>query len=330
MFKYIFTSIFALSAYSASAQYAIQAPLAGHEGIRSNDPRFVDWASGCSVQRGWLDIADKGLGQPTLGSIEDALGRPSSSILSLGDSGVAVLTFDYPITNGPGPDFAVFENGFSDLLNDTMAFLELAFVEVSSDGTNFFRFPAYSNMQDTAQIDNFTYSDARYYHNLAGKYKVGYGTPFDLEDLAGTEGLDIDRITHVRIVDVIGSIDPSLGSFDHNGHVINEPYPTTYPSAGFDLNAVGVLNSLKPVYVNEWDATSSLKCYPNPVKTRLFLEYRSEAPVSFKLMDITGRQMKDGHFANQTDLDMSAFPNGAYYIQLTSLSGTKTIKFIKQ
>jgi hypothetical protein len=40
------------------------------------------------------------------------LGLPDGSIVSLGDSGIAIATFAHPIYNGSGPDFAVFENGF--------------------------------------------------------------------------------------------------------------------------------------------------------------------------------------------------------------------------
>ena len=58
--------------------------------------------------------------------------------MPLGDDGSLVLTFPAPIADGAGPDFAVFENAFS------TEFLELAFVEVSSDGTNFTRFPAHA------------------------------------------------------------------------------------------------------------------------------------------------------------------------------------------
>ncbi|MFN6048554.1 MAG: T9SS C-terminal target domain-containing protein, partial [Bacteroidota bacterium] len=50
----------------------------------------------------------------------------SNGVVSLGDGGIATLTFDPPITNGDGFDFAVFENTFLD------TFLELAFVEVST------------------------------------------------------------------------------------------------------------------------------------------------------------------------------------------------------
>ena len=76
------------------------------------------------------------------------------AIVSLGDAGVAVLTFSTPIRNGQGPDFAVFENAFSN------TFLELALVEVSSDGQNFVRFDAISNTDTTLQIGGFGHVDA--------------------------------------------------------------------------------------------------------------------------------------------------------------------------
>ena len=55
-------------------------------------------------------------------------------MVSLGKGGSITLSFDPPVSNGDGWDFAVFENGFED------TFLELAYVEVSSDGVVFVRF----------------------------------------------------------------------------------------------------------------------------------------------------------------------------------------------
>jgi hypothetical protein len=81
-----------------------------------------------------MDIANPGLGYASLGDSSLAIGPANLDIVSLGDSGVATLTFSSPIANGLGPDFVVFENGFLDPANDSFAFLELAFVEVSSDG----------------------------------------------------------------------------------------------------------------------------------------------------------------------------------------------------
>ena len=83
------------------------------------------------------------------------------------------MQFSTPIFDGANWDFAVFENGFSD------TFLELAYVEVSSDGINYFQFPCTSYTQDTLQIGGFGSVDATKIDNLAGKYRAHYGTPFD-------------------------------------------------------------------------------------------------------------------------------------------------------
>ena len=51
-----------------------------------------------------------------------AIGAPGNGVVSLGDGGYALLTFEKPIKNGID-DFAIFENSFSD------TFLELGLVD---------------------------------------------------------------------------------------------------------------------------------------------------------------------------------------------------------
>jgi hypothetical protein len=58
--------------------------------------------------------------------------------------------------------------------------------------------------------------------------------------------LDVTRITHVRIIDVVGAIDPAFGRLDSSGRIINDPWPTAFSSSGFDLDAVGVLHQAVP------------------------------------------------------------------------------------
>jgi hypothetical protein len=48
----------------------------------------------------------------------------------------------------------------------------------------------------------------------------------------------------VRIIDVVGSIDPAFGTRDSLGNLINEPFPTPFSSSGFDLDAVGVIHAI--------------------------------------------------------------------------------------
>jgi hypothetical protein len=187
-----------------------------------------------------MNISNPGLGLATAGTAADALGIAqgnTSGVVSLGDGGQITLTFTGGIRNGPGADFAVFENGFSD------SFLELAFVEVSSNGSDFFRFPAISLTQTSTQVGGFGSLDATNLYNLAGKYRAGFGTPFDLAELAGFSPLlDVGAVTHVRIVDVVGSINPLYASYDSLGNLVNDPWSTPFASSGFDLDAVGVLH----------------------------------------------------------------------------------------
>jgi hypothetical protein len=207
----------------------------GSDGVASTNPAILCWADGWTNYLPGTNVVEEWkTPSNALGAAQGYLGGlgATNGIVSLGDGGSITLSFPVPIADGPGADFAVFENAFAD------TFLELAFVEVSSDGENFFRFP--SHCLETNWIDTYTQtnaSDPTAYGGLAGKHTQGYGTPFDLRLLAGTPGLDTRRVTHVRIVDI-----PGDGSVvDAYGNPIFDPYPT-WGSGGFDLDAVGVLN----------------------------------------------------------------------------------------
>ncbi|MBL7215727.1 MAG: T9SS C-terminal target domain-containing protein [Phycisphaerae bacterium] len=230
------------------------APAAGQSGSTAipmpEDPNdlsvFKAWASGIVLERGLAQINDPGSTiHVTHGVPDDALGFPQGQsiigVVSLGDGGTAILTFDKPIANGPGDDFAIFENGFVVIAPNKM-FLELAFVEVSSDGENFVRFPAVSLTQTETQIPNLGVIDTTDIHNLAGKYQMRYGTPFDLDDIRHISSLvDVTAITHVRIVDVVGTLLDDYASYDSEGNKINDPWTTKFSTGGFDLDAIGVI-----------------------------------------------------------------------------------------
>ncbi len=190
--------------------------------INKTSSDFVGWASGYEYSPGTNVTA-------SYQTPDHGLGTVDNSIVCVGRGGSITLTFDNALYNGDGYDFAIFENSFSD------TFLELGYVEVSSDGENFVRFATHSLTE--GPVGAFGNVDATDIDGFAGKYRGGYGTPFDLSDLAGQDGyefLDLNSIGYVRIVDVIGD-----GSeYDSDGHVIYDPYPTS-GSAGFDLDAVG-------------------------------------------------------------------------------------------
>lgn len=47
-------------------------------------------------------------------------------------------------------------------------------------------------------------------------------------------------------MDVVGSIAESNCTRDANQHKINDPYPTPFPTGGFDLDALGIIHHQYP------------------------------------------------------------------------------------
>jgi hypothetical protein len=217
--------------YSVRDAFAPAAGEVGSTAIASTDARIKQWATrvidyrpGANLSDQW-SVPERALGQA---------GDDTTAIVSLGEGGSITLGFDTVLGNAEGYDFAVFENGFAD------EYLEVAFVEVSSDSVNFISF-------DTATLVNSpvgaygTMSPSQM-QGFAGKYRVGWGTPFDLAWLSARpevqSGLvDLAHITAIRVVDIMG--DGRVR--DSFGHVVYDPYPTN-GSAGFDLDAIGLLH----------------------------------------------------------------------------------------
>jgi hypothetical protein len=282
---------------------------------------FKSWASSCTVTRGLQNITVKSGPVATAGTDINGTDKADGSIVSLGDSGVAVLEFATPIKNGTGPDFAVFENSFDG------KFLELAFVEVSSDGVNYVRFPAISKTNAYSQLDNSAQMDAALLYNLAGKYAANYGTPFDLEDIKDNSLLDVNNITHVKIIDVIGIIDLTLSSKDSLLNPVNDPFPTAFPSCGFDLDAVGVINQNDLATSVTKSSTPLLNIYPNPSANQFNISLLNQAYLGEQLnvFDANGILIVSKEVEAVNNIDASGWLNGIYYIRL----GNTAQKIIK-
>ncbi len=224
---------------------ALAGPYAGPPYLAGD---MVAWATSvASFDRGPVDIADPTGPLASVGTASDALGAQDSSVVSLGDAGSITVTFDDVIGDGAGDDFAVFENGFL-ATGSGEIFAELAHVEVSSDGIQFVRFASITlDAPPPDERGGFSTLDPTDIDNFAGDQPAPFGTGFDLGELSAhplvLDGqVDLSAISHVRLVDVIGdgSTEDSLMQ------PIYEPYPTPFPSGGFDLDAVGVIHVPEP------------------------------------------------------------------------------------
>ena len=325
MIKRISILVLALVPVTLWAQFAPAQGQPGTTAMYADSSAFVAWATGCVAEPGPMNITNPGGGNAGAGwPASNVIGYPEGTmgVTCLGDGGMATVTFASPICNRPGPDFAVFENGFENAQAPGYWFLELGFVEVSSDGENFFRFPAYSNTQTETQLGSMGCIDPSQIHNLASKYGAMYGTPFDLDEVPDDPLLDKEHITHVRIVDVVGCIDPEYATYDCQGHPVNDPWPTPFASCGMDLDAVGVIHDIE-----HFPAPDEPPYIANPVDDVIFDEFPETIDVNLSGVasdpddpdeNITYRMLSN---SNEDELSVSLLGR---LLRLTRLSGEES------
>ena len=311
--------------------------------VHKDSAIIKSWATAAEIKRGYINIADTNFtytesgitsNHAFAGNTENALGKADGSTISLGDGGEIILTFGSPIINSIGPDFVVFENALlTPPTQNILTFVELAFVEVSSDGEHFFRFPAISEQQYETQIKTFEAVDYRLYHNFAGIYPVLWGTPFDLDDIENNELLDKQNITHIKIIDCIGTINPEFASYDSQGNIVNDPYPTPFATCGFDLDAVGVIHQKTNVNV-EQIYSETVVIFPSPAKDRIEIRFTNtlkdiESENKIEIYDISGRLTAQFRYFGE-QINVSDLQSGLYIIKIYHNNMVYQEKLIKQ
>jgi hypothetical protein len=227
-------------------------PAPGVDPIDFNIPTMALGPSYSHIYSGGADIYDEFISYDIV-----SLGDLTQADINAGaQPGRITLSFSETIRDQNGYDFVVFENGFRYL--DNGYFCDLGYVEVSSNGTDFVRFPSVS--LTASRVGAFGTIDITNIYNLAGKHPnwIGddndsfTGTPFDLSELENeplvlSGDVNLNNINYVRIVDIPGSGD-FYDEATHYGYSDNHPIYdawVTHGSGGFDLEAIGVLHSQK-------------------------------------------------------------------------------------
>ena len=177
----------------------------------------------------------------------------SLDVLSLGQGGNVLLGFSVTLVDGPGEDFTVFENPFYSPIGTFNAFAEAAFVEVSTNGVDFARFPSFyagpaAPQSAIGSLPVGTFSGLTGGLPVLVNTSIGLGDAFDptvsggeafdLADLAAdplvaSGVVDLTAIHFVRVVDVVAGVDA-----DSTGQLI-------YDNGGLgsaDIDAVAVLH----------------------------------------------------------------------------------------
>ena len=143
------------------------------------------------------------------------------------------------------------------------------------------------------------------------------------------EVLDLQNISHIKIIDVIGSLNPLYASLDTAGNFINDPWPTPFPSSGFDLESVGVIHS-KGFGIQELQ--SNFEIYPNPALDFIYL--KSHDPnlniEGIEVLNSMGQvieETKKEIIRNDFRIDLANFDSGIYFIQIQMGADISYYKF---
>jgi len=247
---YVSALLLSLSATAASAGIYSGPSQTSHPidaAIASSSPLFTEWANRIDATRTYFAPRGATTISPTG---FNSLGDLDATQIAAGNKvGYLTVTFPTGVKNGAGADFAIFENGFA-FGSPNGLFAELAYVEVSSNGVDFARFPSIStNVAPVTGSGAFAGFDLSNIYNLAGKHAGGFGTPFNLDDLLTNPlvvggSVNLASIQYVKLVDI-----PGNGSYlDSQGHPILDNWITT-GSGGFDFRlpvgqGVGVINAV--------------------------------------------------------------------------------------
>ena len=109
---------------------------------------------------------------------------------------------------------------------------------------------------------------------------------------------------------------------DSKGRKINDPYPTAYPTSGFDLDAIGV--------INESISSSQPAIWPNPLTTNSIQisGLKTAETTDLKVINTSGRIVGAWKSLPVGASFQINLPAGIYYAQFNTLGKVSTQKLV--
>jgi hypothetical protein len=112
---------------------------------------------------------------------------------------------------------------------------------------------------------------------------------------------------------------------DNAGRIINDPFPTPYPSSGFDIDAVGIIHALG--YTSIEDVTSNaIKVFPTLLQEEKKIQLTGIQTVNdIRILDMQGRLVpytREG----ETIILEDSIEDGIYFLQIEKNNNRYTYK----
>ena len=99
---------------------------------------------------------------------------------------------------------------------------------------------------------------------------------------------------------------------------------------GWALDEIMIYDCNNPLSISDNDFENSIIAYPNPTTNILTIEAASVIS-SIEMMNVLGQTLHTETLnTNKTQIDLSAFPTGNYFIRVTVENTTKVMQIIKQ
>jgi hypothetical protein len=146
-------------------------------------------------------------------------------------------------------------------------------------------------------------------------------------------GLDVSRITHVRVIDVVGLIDSEYTTYDVLGNPVNDPWSTDFASGGFDLDAVGVIHQNITEGIISAANTPTLSIFPNPAQTNQEISIQLNSNLIeetlLQVFNAAGTLAMSQYVSdNNASISTQGLESGIYMIKMSNSVGTFVEKLV--
>lgn len=127
----------------------------------------------------------------------------------------------------------------------------------------------------------------------------------------------------------------TIGNFNSNANTDTlyvgsvNPEPGAYKYAYYYIDDITLIDQTT-VSLNEQDSENGFSVYPNPVNDVLNIKLNSSnyENIHIELFDIYGKNLLSSAYISQ--IDMSKFPKGLYFLSLKNQESVRVIKALKQ
>ena len=163
--------------------------------------------------------------------------------------------------------------------------------------------------------DDYANSTCSYINGWASNYNIATDASFSSADL---DMLDYGTIGMPKVV--------VLGKNTHTIYYNKNDNKTT--QIGVE-NAITLALTSSTGIDEQAENNLNLTAYPNPTTGIINVEYNSQTPVQFDVINMLGENVLSQNTNNtkNTTIDVSSLTKGLYFLQMTTYSNTTSLKF---